>query len=167
MNNIVVDTNVWITAGKLASEVETIEEAECIEACIDWTKEFLSGEVRVLVDTDGKVFDEYWTYVSMGHFPGSSLFELYNNLWERFEPVKIEFDESGYAVLPDPVSFCDRNDRKFIALALACIPYAPIYNAEDTDWAKERGQLEQNGLTINELCPAYIEERLRERQARN
>ncbi len=162
MSKIVVDTNVWITAGKLASEVDTIEEIDCIDACIDWTGAFLSGDERVLVDTGGKVFDEYWTYVSLGRFPGSSLFQLYNHLWERFESKEIDFDGDGYAVLPETISFHDLADRKFIALALSCTPFAPIYNASDTDWEKERVQLEGQGLTIHELCPDYIEEKLRE-----
>ena len=102
------------------------------------------------------MFDEYWTYVSVGRFPGSTLFELYSNLWERFERKDIAFDEDGYAILPDPISFHDNADRKFIALALTCTPFAPIFNASDTDWAKERDQLEQQGLSINELCPDYI-----------
>lgn len=160
MNNIVVDSNVWVNAGKLASEVETIEEIDCIEACIDWTNAFLSGDARILVDTEGKVFDEYWTYVSTGRFPGSSLFELYNNLWERFEPREIRFDKDGIAVLPETISFHDVDDRKFIALALSCTPYAPIFNAADGDWAKERDSLLEYGLTIHELCPDYIEQLL-------
>ena len=161
MNNIVVDTNVWFAAGKLASEVETLEEADCIESCIDWTSAFLSGDKRVLVDTAGKVFDEYWAYVSLGRFPGSSLFELYNNLWERFETREIDFDEDGFAILPEKISFHDLADRKFVALALSCTPFAPIFNASDTDWEKEREPLAQNGLTVHELCPDYIEVMLR------
>ena len=162
MNNIVVDTNVWITAGKLAAEVETIEEADCIEACVDWTQSFLSGDQRVLVDSEGKVFDEYWTYVSQGRFPGSSLFELYTHLWERFEFIEIEFDRDGYARLPDDIDFHDRADRKFVALAISTTPYAPIINAADSDWAKERKQLEDQGLTVRELCPDLIAASLRE-----
>lgn len=160
MDNLVVDTNVWVNAGKLASEVETIEEANCIEACIDWTKDFLSGNSRLLVDTESKVFDEYMTHISKGRFPGSGLYELYTHIWERFEPVEIQFDESGYAVLSAPISFEDPADRKWIALAISCSPYAPIYNAADTDWAKEREHLESMGLTIHELCPGYIEQRM-------
>ena len=162
MNNIVVDTNVWITAGKLASEVETIEEVDCIEACIDWTRAFLSGDSKVLVDTNSKVFDEYRTYVSVGRFPGSNLFELYNNLWERFETVEIQYDDDGYAILPEALTFHDAADRKFIALALSQSPFAPIYNAADTDWEKERDGLREYGVAIHELCPDYIESRLRE-----
>ena len=157
MDNIVVDTNVWVTAGKLASEAETIEEADCIEACIDWTKDFLSGQKRLVVDTESKVFDEYMANISEGRYPSSNLYELYNGIWARFEPVEIQFDEFGYAILPLAISFHDPADRKFVALALACNPYAPIYNAADTDWAKEREQLwKRIGLTIRELCSQYI-----------
>ena len=162
MDNIVVDTNVWVTAGKLAADVETIEEADCVEACIDWTQAFLGGERRLLVDTDSKVIDEYMNHISRGRYPDSNLNELYTSIWERFELIEIQFDESGYALLPPTVSFHDPADRKFVALALACDPYAPIYNAADTDWAKERPNLESHGLTVNELCPEYIKNRIKQ-----
>ncbi len=162
MDNIVVDTNVWVNAGKLATDVETVEEADCIEACIDWTQDFLEGDLRLLVDTDSKVFDEYMTHISKGRFPGSNLYELYTHIWERFEAVEIQFDKSGYAILPEPASFHDPADRKWIALAMSCFPYAPVYNAADTDWEKERDHLESLGLTIHELCPDYIAQLLAE-----
>ena len=69
MNNIVVDTNVWITAGKLASDVSTVEEANCIEACLDWSNNFLAGDAKILIDSLGKVLDEYGTYIATWCFP--------------------------------------------------------------------------------------------------
>ncbi len=161
MDNIVVDTNVWITAGKLPSEVKTIEEVDCIEACLDWSTDFMSGEHRILVDSEARVFDEYWTYVSHWQVPGSRLFELYNNLWDRFETVEIKYDDDGYAILPETMTFHGAADRKFIALALSQSPFAPIFNASDTDWEKELEILEKHNLTIHELCPKYIEQLLR------
>ena len=156
MDNIVVDTNVWVTAGKLAVEANTIEEADCIEACIDWTRHFLAGGQRLVVDTESKVFDEYMANISDGRYPSSNLYELYNGIWERFEPVDIQFDEFGYAILPLGIAFHDPADRKFVALALACDPFAPIYNAADSDWEKERDHLSNYGLHVYELCPDYI-----------
>ena len=97
----------------------------------------------------------------LGAFPGSKLFELFNHIWGRFETVDVSFDDDGYALLPEPISFHDAADRKWIALAIAISPFAPIYNAADTDWAKEREQLAQHGLTIHELCPEYIRESMR------
>jgi len=160
MPNVVVDTNVWATAGKSIAEVETSEEADCIEHCTDWIAEFLDGDYRLIVDSIGKVIDEYQYYILPGRFPESELNRLYSELWGRLEYVDIEFDAAGHAVLPESVSFHDPADRKFVALALACDPYAPIFNAADTDWAKEREQLAEQGLTIYELCPDYIHLRM-------
>jgi len=157
MLNVVVDTNVWATAGKSVAEVRTVEEADCIEHCADWIVEFLDGDYKLIVDSIGKVIDEYQYYILPGRFPESELNRLYSELWGRLEYVNIEFDMAGYAVLPETVSFHDPADRKFVALALACEPHAPIYNAADTDWAKERDQLVEHGLTIHELCPGYIQ----------
>ena len=47
-----------------------------------------------------------------------------------------------------------------LRLAISREPYAPIYNATDTDWSKERDQLESHGLTIHELCLDYVQRRL-------
>ena len=156
MLRVVVDTNVWATAGKSIADVYTIEEADCIEHCTDWIMELLDGPRKVIVDTDGKVIDEYTFYILHGRFPESELHRLYSELWGRLEQVEIEFDEAGYAVLPEALKFHDPADRKFVALALAVDPYAPIYNATDTDWTKEREQLEAAGIFVEELCPDYI-----------
>ena len=156
MPKVVVDTNVWATAGKTIAEVETIEEADCIENCANWIVEFLDGNYKLVVDSNGVVINEYNYYILPGRFPESELNRLYSELWGRLEYVDIEFDETGHAILPENVFFHDPADRKFVALALACDPYAPIYNAADTDWAKEHDQLALHSLTIHELCPDYI-----------
>ena len=157
LTSIVVDTNVWATAGKSVADVDTIEEADCIEYCADWIQWFLESNCKILVDSEGKVIDEYQTYIGQGRLPESKLSQVYSELWGKLEFKVIQFDGSGYAILPEYISFHDLADRKFVALALTCEPYAPIYNSLDTDWAKEKQQLVENGLTIHELCPAYIE----------
>ncbi len=156
MLKVVVDTNVWATAGKTIAEVDTIDEADCIERCADWIVEFLDGNYKLIVDSNGKVIDEYNYYILPGRFPESELNRLYSELWGRLEYVDIEFDEAGHAVLPETVFFHDPADRKFVALALACDPYAPIYNTTDTDWTKEREQLIASDIIVKELCPEYI-----------
>ena len=160
MPEVVVDTNVWATAGKTIAEVETVEEADCIEHCTEWIVGFLDGDSKVLVDSMGKVIEEYTDYILPGQLTESELNRLYSELWGRLEYVDIEFDDFGSAVLPAAISFHDPADRKFVALALARDPHAPIYNAADSDWAKEREQLAAHGLTIHELCPNYIAQKL-------
>lgn len=160
MNSIVVDTNVWVAAGKSIVDAETIEEVECIESCADWLQGFLKGDSRILVDVEGKVIDEYQTYIRQGRYPDSTLSQLWSELWGKLEMKVIQFDDSGYAVLPRNIRFHDREDRKFLALALTTDPYAPIYNSMDTDWEKEKDQLTGLGLTVIELCPSYIQDRM-------
>lgn len=63
MLKVVVDTNVWATAGKTIAEVDTIDEADCIERCADWIVEFLDGNYKLIVDSNGKVIDEYNYYI--------------------------------------------------------------------------------------------------------
>lgn len=160
MNEIVVDTNVWASAGKPISEAVSIIEIDCIESCADWINEFLDSDLKILVDSHGLVIDEYQTFVIPGRYPESALNRLYTELWGRLEFKAIEFDAFGHALLPEGIDFHDLADRKFIALAITCNPYAPIYNSVDTDWAKEEAQLSDYGLVIRELCPNYIRARI-------
>ncbi len=76
---------------------------------------------------------------------------------ERLIELSIEFDEDGYATLPDGITFHDPSDRKFIAVALKFTPPAQIINATDTDWAVEKSSLSSAGITVQELCPSYID----------
>ena len=160
MNEIVVDTNVWASAGKPISEASSLVDIDCIESCADWINEFLDSDLKILVDLDGRVIEEYQTYILPGRYPESALNRLYTELWSKLEVKEIGFDESGHALLPEEISFHDLADRKFIALAITCIPFAPIHNSVDTDWAKEKTRLSEYGLVIRELCPDYIEARI-------
>ena len=79
----------------------------------------------------------------------------------RIEFVEIEFDYDGYAIIPNPDIMPDEDDRKWIAVALNFDPPAPIINATDTDWEKSREKSEAAGLTVRELCPDYIQAKLK------
>ena len=81
---------------------------------------------------------------------------LTGELFYRLELKNIQLDANGIALVPERFQFVHSKDRKFIAIAIQCKPYAPIYNATDTDWTKEREQLEAAGIFVEELCPDYI-----------
>ena len=114
----------------------------------------------VVVDSSSKVIDEYMTYILPGRFPESKLNQLFSELWGRMVYVDIGFDDNGEVILPLGVEFHDPADRKFVALAMSLVPYAPIYNATGTDWAKDKIQLSEQGIVIHELCPEYIQSRI-------
>ena len=93
-----------------------------------------------------------------GGFAEQELNKLETQSGKRFVGQQIEFDDHGHAILPPQIAFHDPTDRKFIALAMQFDPYAPIYNATDTDWTKEK--LAERGFAIYELCPDYIQSKL-------
>ena len=162
MSDIVVDTNVWVMVDKSIGEVDTEQEKACIGACADWLRQFIEGEDRLVVDSLAtyKVLSEYRRNVKKGGIAESLLNQLTNLLFHRLVQMPIEFDGNGHAVLPEWIAFHDPADRKFIALAIQFHPYAPIYNATDTDWSEAVNRLAERGLTIYELCPSYIQSKM-------
>ena len=159
MADIVVDTNVWVMVDKSIGEVDTEQEKDCIGACADWLQQFIQGEDQLAVDSfvTYRVLSEYRRNVKKGGIAESLLNQLTSHLFHRLVQVQIEFDVNGHAILPADIAFADPEDRKFIALAMQFHPYAPIYNATDTDWSEAVNRLAERGLTIYELCPDYIQ----------
>ena len=46
----------------------------------------------------------------------------------------------------------DRDDRKFVAVALASGASPPIVNATDTDWWEHRDALSEHSVNVRFLC---------------
>ena len=156
MSELVIDANVWAMADRTLNDELAPEEADCIKACRSWLEQLAQGSDRLVVDWGYRILTEYRNNIRKNGFSATILNQLeLNSVW-RFFPVGLALDEDDAAVLPPGITFDDRDDRKYIAAALLCEPFAPIYNAADTDWAKERAQLESYGLTIHELCPELI-----------
>ncbi len=163
MTNYVVDTNVWVTMDKPIAEVQTLEEIDCIAACSKWIGDFVTSTDRLVLDDQHKILREYRNNIKQQ----GRAYQLLSRLEtqpreEHLIELPIEFDEDGYAILPDSITFHDPSDRKFIAVALQFTPPAPIVNATDTDWAVEKASLSSTGITVQELCPGYIEVVLKE-----
>ena len=160
MTDIVVDANVWAMADRLIIEGLSKEEENCIKACRDWLERFVKSEDRLIVDGGYRIILEYRRNIRDGGFAEQELNKLETQWSKRFVGRQIELDDSGHAILPAPIIFDDPADRKFIAVAMSSIPYAPIYNATDTDWAEAMDRLAEQGFTIYELCQDYIQSKL-------
>ncbi|MCY3914631.1 MAG: hypothetical protein OXG49_01330 [Chloroflexi bacterium] len=162
MSDIVIDTNVWVLADRITSisaEIPAIE-TDCIETCYQWIQQFAASGDRLVVDRSYRIFHEYRNNIRQGGLAEQELNRLESNLLERLVFVDIAFDRDGHAIVPADVMIKDESDRKFIAVAIASEPYAPIYNATETDWTEEQERLSQFGLVVHELCPDYIEQRM-------
>ena len=159
MSEVVVDTNVWVKVDEIVTEMKTAEERKCIESCQDWLEQFLSSDDRLVVDSFATyaIVTEYRRNVRPGGVAENLLNELTGRLFGRLVEKNIELDRNGIAILRPPFHLSDPEDRKFVAVAVQCQPFATIFNATDADWTQDRKTLTEHGLTINELCPDYIE----------
>lgn len=157
MNLYVIDTNVWVTAAKDIKGITSIEE-EAIRLCLDWLEQFVEAEdKRLVVDLHYEILGEYRKHLSTRSVARDLLDQLERKPRERIVDIDIQLDADGYALVPAHLEIADRNDRKFIAVVLGCVPdHAPIVNGTDTDWDKEKARLSAHGILVLELCPNYI-----------
>ncbi len=155
----VVDTNVWANIDKLPPE--NAIEANCILACLKWSKAFINGgdDYQLAVDMRFKILNEYRGQIKQGGLAERYLNELLSQPITRLRFVSIEYDEDGIAKL-DKDLIDDPSDRKFVAVALKFDPIPTIINATDTDWEKSKEKLSQAGINVQELCPTYISSKL-------
>lgn len=160
MDSYVIDTNVLITANgkhKNASDEDAFVCQNFLVNCI---------KVRVSIDSMELIFKEYFTHASLSGQPGigdAFLKRLWDNQYndsicEQVDitphPVR-EFEE-----FPDDESLADfdRDDRKFVAVAVGSRFDAVICNATDTDWWDYRHAFKKLGITIQFLCPELMAE---------
>lgn len=158
MTELVLDTNVLVMVDIQAQEMSSEEQKNCATACYDWLEKFRKSTDRLVIDSYSTyaILNEYRNRVRPGGVAESLLNLLTGELFARLELKDIQLDASGIALVPERFQFVHSKDRKFIAVAIQCSPYAPIYNATDSDWAKEREQLMRNDIIVEELCPEFI-----------
>lgn len=161
MADYVIDTNVWIQVDRSLVEVQSKAEIDCIDACRQWLRNFMSSEDRLIADESFEIFREYRRYVKAS---SPQAYEWLNALQRaprsKLVEVVIAFDENKAAIIPFHMD--DEADRKFVAVALAHQPTPTIVDATDTDWEKDRDKLTTAGITVQELCPDYIQEKLKQ-----
>jgi hypothetical protein len=159
MRAAVVDTNVLIVANE-ASDHAT---PECIIASIDALSALRRSGI-VALDDQFLILDEYRRLVSLEGQPGvgdAFLRYLYDNLYNdagcRLVTITATENDS-FAEFPvdERLARFDRDDRKFVAVAVGCEPTAEVFNATDTDWWHHRVALEENGVQVRFLCPELM-----------
>ena len=160
MSYLVVDANVWIVADRLITQGLPIEEENCIKTCREWLEQFAGSEDRLLVDLGYRIILEYRNNIRSRGLAEQILNRLESESVTRLVGAQIDFDRDGYATLPMELESVDRSDRKFVAVALQHIPFAPIYVATDRGWTQGKDILTEYGLTIHLLCPDYIQIRI-------
>ena len=155
---VIVDTNVPLVANGSADQASE----DCVEACIDELLKITEGDVKLVLDDQRRIIEEYRNKLNPGGFPGvgDAFLKWVEINWANpqhcdlvsITPIDdLETDFQEFPTDPALHDF-DPDDRKFIAVALAHSEKPPILQAVDSGWWNARDALRQNGVTIDFIC---------------
>ena len=156
---IVLDTNVAVVANGRTEQASP----DCVITCIERLRKVRANE-RIVFDDGGRILEEYRRYLSPSGQPGAGD-AFFKWLWDNqgnpglCRKVAITpHEDRGFEEFPDGKELrgFDRNDRKFVAAAIASGEKPPIVNASDTDWWTFRTALQGFGIRIEFLCPQLM-----------
>jgi hypothetical protein len=122
----------------------------------------VTNGVLCLDDAD-QILQEYRGYLSPSGQPGIGDFFLkwlFHNQWNERYVARIHIDpvDGSFEQFPDDQALegFDRDDRKFVAVALSSEETPTILNATDSDWWEFRAPLEAHGIRIEFMCPELM-----------
>lgn len=158
---VVVGTNIAVVANGGAEQAGP----ECVAACVRRRRQVPESETPLL-DRLGLLFREYRRNLQPVGQPraGHRFFEWLSqnrNNETRCRQVSVtRHNERGFAEFPDSEDLrdFDRDDRAFVAVAMASGVRPPVVNASDTDWWNHREALARHGVEIEFLCPELMPE---------
>ena len=159
---VVVDTNVAVVANRDSQQASP----NCEKACIDRLERIIRGEDKLVLDDQWEILDEYIRNLRPSGEPGAGdrfLLWVLRNQYGRCDLVPItpiNNSETEFQEFPtDPaLNGFDRDDRKFIAVARVHSASPPILQAVDSQWWGFRNALRQNGVTVEFICEADIQQ---------
>ena len=158
---VVLDTNVV----RVSNGEATQASQDCVDNCNETLIRIRESQ-RLLLDDSGLILDEYTGRPrNLSGQPGLGDFFV-KWIWDNKDnerhcrKVKVTPNaERGFDEFPDDprLSNFDRDDRKFVAVAIASGSAPKILNASDTDWWIHRQELGRHGVEIEFLCPDLME----------
>jgi hypothetical protein len=159
-----VDTNVPKTANRALEPYNIpVELQQCVLACVEAVEHVVS-KGKLVVDAGDEIYDEYHRNLSMSGQPGVGdgfMKWVHDHQWnpQKTDRVAITRDGDTFKEFPqhDGLTDFDISDRKFIAVANTHIEKPPILQATDSKWWGWKEPLSDVGITVNFLCPDFIE----------
>ena len=160
---VVVDTNV----PKVANGFSEQASEDCVEICIEKLEQITAGEMKLALDDQRRIINEYRRQLNPSGQPGfgDAFLKWVEINWTNPEwcdlveitPVagpKINFEE--FPDDPDLDDF-DDDDRKFIAVVCAHPDNPPIWQAVDSKWRNFLDALQRNDVTVEYICEDYMQ----------
>lgn len=158
---VVMDTNVAVVANGMTEQAGQT----CVSTCIDKLRQVVEGEKYIiLLDDKYLILEEYRKNLSPSGQPGYGDFFIQwllesqsNERHCRIVSVTLHEDREFEEFPDDPaLTSFDRDDRKFVAVALASGSNPRVLNASDTDWWHHRESLRKHGVEVAFLCPELM-----------
>ena len=158
MITVIVDTNV----PKVANGFSEQASEDCVEICVERLEQITTGEMKLALDDQRRIIDEYRRQLNPSGQPGfgDAFLKWVEMNWtnsERCDLVEIkpvDGSEIEFEKFPDDSELVDfdPDDRKFIAVVCAHEDNPPILQAVDGKWRDFLDALHENGVTVEYLC---------------
>lgn len=155
---VVMDSNVAFVGNGRADHAEP----DCVLACVA-RMERIKTQERLLLDSEGRILQEYPSPRPTEQPRAGDAFIIW--AWQNqhnpevctLVPIQAH-DKRGFAQFPDDEELAgfDRDDRKFVAVAVASGESPPILNASDTDWRDHQQALSRHGVAVEFVCPELM-----------
>ena len=152
----IVDTNVCVVSNRPQGM-----PLQCVSNCARCLHEIVTKGILVM-DTGGIVFAEYKRHLSFAGQPGPGDVFFKWMVDNRYRPDRVAqvaltphaVREGEFAEFPDDPELegFDRDDRVFVALALAHQSRPAIQNASDSDYWHHRDALAKHDVMVNHVC---------------
>lgn len=160
---VIVDTNVALVANGKSEQASE----DCEEICINWLVEITNGEIKLALDDERRIIEEYRRKLNPYGQPGvgDAFLKWVETNWTNpkwcelvsitpVDGLENEFEE--FPTNPALVGF-DPDDRKFIAVAIAHPQKPPILQAVDRQWWDFRDAFSRHGVTVEFICEDDIQ----------
>lgn len=160
---VIIDTNVAVVANRKSEQASE----DCEQTCINRLLEITSGEVKLALDDERRIIEEYRANLSPTGQPGigDAFLKWVEMNWtneehcDRVSISPIEGSEAEFEQFPADVALknFDLDDRKFVAVALAHSEKPPILQAVDSQWWNFRDALSRHEVRVEFLCEEDIQ----------
>lgn len=158
-----VDTNVLIAASAAApdrdGELDATPEDPALRLEVwAWLDQFQQSESRMVLDSAGKIFEEYQRKLGFGDFGTQVVMHKWSTA--AVDNVDVAYDADGSGILPDALMpiVQDGADRKMVAAGLSSLKEfgeGCIVFAGDTDWHDWEADLLEHGLILEPIIEAW------------
>ena len=161
---VIVDTNVAVVANGGFEDASQ----DCKQLCIDSLEEITTGKVKLALDDQRRIIEEYHKNLNPDGQPGvgNAFLKWVEMNWtncehcDRVTITPIEDSAKEFKEFPDDPDLQKLNpkkDRKFIAVAIAHCEKPPILQAVDSKWLDFRDALHQHGVRVEFICKEDIQ----------